>query len=92
MTLPEALELLEYWRDSPPENEMLQMLAQVYTTWRPQAMTAGDHQRSLEERWRAGAMNAKQLVEAFGGTAAMRMDGTAAPASAVGGFPWETRH
>lgn len=65
-------------------NETLALLARVYTTWEPtgKEMTeeerAAAHQASLEARWKAGAMNAKQLFEAMGGAkaVALRMDGT----------------
>lgn len=71
MTLPQALELFGYWQDFPPEHEMLAMFARVYTTWKPQGasrLSPEDEQRkSLEDRWKAGAMNAKQLFDAMGG-------------------------
>lgn len=90
MTLPEAIELFEFWDNCPPENEMLAMLAQAFTTWRPakkQVMTHEDHQRSLEERWASGAMNAKQILEAFGGKAvSVNIEGVARPAAPVA-FP-----
>lgn len=35
LPFPKVLSLIEHWVDSPPANEMLYMLASVYTTWRP---------------------------------------------------------
>lgn len=74
MTFPEALELFDYWQTSPPEHEILGMLAKVYTTWEPKpahSVTAEEqqaaHRASLEARWKAGALNAKDLVEMGGG-------------------------
>ena len=72
MTFRQARDLFTYWQESPPENEILAMLAKVYTTWRPgpplteeQAMV--EHRKSLELRWKAGAMNPKQIFESMGG-------------------------
>lgn len=92
MRMRDARALSEFWQDCPPENEMLALLAQVYTTWRPvhaRQMTAEDHQKSLEARWAAGAMNAKQLFETMGGASAVavRSDGTVASAQSLGTFP-----
>jgi hypothetical protein len=70
MAFTDARAILSYWHHSPPENEMLALLAQCYTTWRPTgtaAMTREEHQRSLEQRWASGAMNAKQIFESMGG-------------------------
>ncbi len=69
MTLPDALEILDYWCESPPEHEMLAMFARVYTTWRgtDKPMTPEEHRASLEARWKAGMMSPKQMLEAFGG-------------------------
>jgi hypothetical protein len=72
MTLPEALELFDYWETSPPEHEMLSMLAQAYTTWEPKRQPRTEeeaiaaHRKSLEERWRAGAMNVAQMFKSMG--------------------------
>jgi hypothetical protein len=77
MTVPDAFELLDYWRESPPEHEMLAMFARVYTTWQPGggAMTEEqarvEHQKSLKQRWDAGARSAKDLV-GMGGALAMQ--------------------
>lgn len=96
----EAQELFEYWAESPPENEILAMLARVYTTWEPKSakqMTEeerrAEHQQSLEARWKSGAMNAKQLFEAMGGAkaVAMRMDGTLQTAE-MASFPGASTH
>lgn len=91
MRMRDARALSEFWQDCPPESEMLALLAQVYTTWRPvhaRQMTPDEHQKSLEARWASGAMNAKQLLDAFGGSpVAVRSDGTGAPAQSIGSFP-----
>ena len=91
----DARALFDYWREWPPEGEMLVLLAQVYTTWRPEAdkpATPEDHMRSLEARWKAGAMNAKQLVAAMGGkTVALGSGGTIVEASGSVEFP-DVRH
>ena len=85
MTFREARAITDFWKDFPPESEMLALLARIYTTWRPmsaEVKTPEDHQRSLEERWSSGAMNVKQLFELMGGkqSVSVRIDGTAAPA------------
>lgn len=70
MTLPQVTELFDYWRDHPPENELVAVLAQCFTSWKPragQAKTPEEHMRSLEARWQSGAMNVKQLFEGAGG-------------------------
>lgn len=82
MTFRQVRGFLEYWEQSPPEHESLATLVQAYTTWRPggnRPMTPEEHQRSLEHRWAAGAMNAKQILESVGGgnkSIAVRIDGT----------------
>jgi hypothetical protein len=94
MTLPEALELFEYWQSSPPEHEMLAMFARTYTTWKPQAERLppeDEHRRSLEERWKAGAMNPKQLFESMGGAISLNavpgQGMTGAQMPGIGPFP-----
>lgn len=74
MAYRDARILIDHWEDFPPENEMLAMFARVYTTWKPgnsKEMTAEEqqdaHRKSLEERWKGGAMNPKQMFEAMGG-------------------------
>lgn len=70
MRFRDARRLFEYWQDSPLENEMLAMFAKIYTTWKPQTGRVSaeeDHRKSLEDRWKAGAMNPKQMFEAMGG-------------------------
>jgi hypothetical protein len=70
MTLPQVYDLVEYWQENPPVNEIAAMFATVYTTWRPAAkpMTHAEHMESLERRWASGqAMNIKQMYEALGG-------------------------
>ena len=76
MTLTEARELFAYWAISPPENEMLVLLATVYTTWRPKQIGISkerteqdimiEHRRSLEDRWARGALNVRQMYEMGG--------------------------
>lgn len=65
MTLRDARTIVSFWRECPPEGEMLAMLARVYTTWRP-PMTEEEmlveHRRSLQRRWSAGALSAKDIV------------------------------
>jgi hypothetical protein len=71
MRLSHAQQLLRHWQASPPENELLAMLAQAYTTWRPKDASPKnlrEHVASLEARWNSGeAMNIKQVFEATGG-------------------------
>jgi hypothetical protein len=97
MTLPQTFELFDYWEQAPPENEMLAMLATVYTTWKPgssKPLTPEQHLASLEERWRSGAaMSPKQMFEAMGGKGgAIGADGVMRPFGGaeipgVGPFP-----
>jgi hypothetical protein len=74
MTLPQAYELFNYWGSYPPEHESLALLLSIYTTWEPanarpmtEAEVQAKHRASLEARWKAGAMNAKQMFESMGG-------------------------
>lgn len=96
MTLPEALSLFEYWRECPPENEMLALMARVYTTWTPDGgreMTREEHQAahmaSLEARWKAGAISPKQLFESMGGGAMLGSSANSDPGDmpGIGRFP-----
>lgn len=90
MTLPQAMSLFEYWEECPPENEMLALLARVYTTWKPKVSTDDAeqrHRKSLEARWKAGAMNAKQLFEAMGGASALSNPNDPGDMPGVGRFP-----
>ena len=96
MRLSDARAIAELWKEAPPEAEMLAILAQVYTSWRPggKELTEAEQQRrhraSLEARWNAGsAMNVKQLFEAMNGAGgmAMRSDGTLQQAEAIRDFP-----
>lgn len=89
MTLPQAFELFHYWEAFPPEHEMMAMFARVYTTWKPKTKQLTEqeqrlaHQASLEARWKAGAMNAAQIMAAMGGAQAVAVgvDGLLRPAS-----------
>ena len=83
MTLPEYLELCEYWSVWPPQHESLALLLGAYTDWEPaqkpieemtpeerakrEAAMTVEHRRSLERRWKAGSMNPEQLFKAWGG-------------------------
>jgi hypothetical protein len=69
MTLPQAMRLFEYWQTSPPEHEMIAMLARVYTTWRgaEQKPSEADHRASLEQRWKSGVPSVKDLFAMTGG-------------------------
>lgn len=94
MTLPQAIALFEYWEECPPENEMLATLAQVYTTWKPSTRSnmteeqlREEHQKSLEARWKAGAMNVKQLFESMGGNFAHAPEHDPGDMPGVGRFP-----
>lgn len=94
MTLPQALELFEYWEDFPPEHEIMAMFARVYTTWKPgnvRLTPEEEQRRSLEERWKAGAMNPKQLFDAMGGAISLNavpgQNLTVAQMPGIGPFP-----
>lgn len=92
MTLPQAYELFDYWRNFPPEHEILAMLARVYTSWEPEnarPMTPEEHRASLEARWKAGAMNVKQIFEATGGVISLNGQKGKIPANppGIGPFP-----
>ena len=92
MPFPHALLILEHWRETPPENEMLAMLATVFTTWRPKRapMTPEEHMRDLERRWASGeAMSPKQLFEATGGHLGLggRGTDTGPDMDGIGPFP-----
>lgn len=85
MTLPQIYDLFDYWRDNPPEHELLAVGLKAYTTWRPASMRSdAAHRASLEARWKAGAMNPKQMFEAMGGR--IRLDGSSGLPFA-GGMP-----
>jgi hypothetical protein len=94
MTLPQTFELFRYWDDHPPEHEMLRTFALIYTTWKPSSerLSPEEEQReSLEARWKAGALNPKQMFESMGG--AISLDGragerlTGANLPGIGPFP-----
>lgn len=87
MTLPEVYRLFRYWCTSPPEHELLALLAASFTDWRPkpQENSQAEHRASLERRWKAGAMNIKQIFDAMGG--ALSLDGAHGPSMAGVGMP-----
>jgi hypothetical protein len=92
MTLPQTYELFDYWGSYPPENESLAALLSAYTTWEPKnarPMTHEEHMASLEKRWKAGAMNVKQIFEATGGVISLDAQrGTKPPKlPGIGPFP-----
>lgn len=71
MTLQEARALTEYWQDCPPENELLTLLTQAFTTWKPgkpltEEEMIVEHRKSLQRRWDAGALNARDIVRMGG--------------------------
>lgn len=92
MQFRHARELFDYWLNCPPENEILAMLARTYTTWEPQIAKTEEeareqHRKSLEARWKAGAMNAAQLLAAAGGAGALAVttSGAMVPAAGISG-------
>ena len=86
MSFPHAIDILDYWQQHPPENEVISLMAQVYTTWRPDADPANvDPEASAKRQWAAGAMNPKQLFEALGGNAETKE--VAATAASLGLTP-----
>jgi hypothetical protein len=93
MTLPQYYELCEYWSDRPPEHESLAMLLEAQTSWEPssrQINSVADHRASLERRWKAGAMNIKQMWEATGGVLSLNAQGSGGkpvPMGGIGPFP-----
>jgi hypothetical protein len=97
MTLPEYYDLCDYWADRPPEHESLAMLLDAQTDWEPYSRKAkteeeaiAEHRRSLEQRWKAGAMNIKQMYEATGGVIALDAQGAGGkpvPMGGIGPFP-----
>ena len=75
MTLWQARALFEYWKGHPPEHEAAAIMLRAQTTWEPEGpplteeQSIAAHRKSLEQRWRAGAMNPKQLLDLMGGSA-----------------------
>jgi hypothetical protein len=93
MTLPQVYELFDYWGNYPPEHETLATLCEAITTWEPrkrQVLSEADHRASLERRWKAGAMNIKQIWEATGGVIsviAQAAGGQPVSMGGIGPFP-----
>lgn len=97
MPFRQARQILDYWKEDPPEHELLGLYARVRMGWKPNAKPVTEeeariaHRKSLEERWAAGAMNIKQMWEATGGV--ISADGTAGVKSigpnipGIGPFP-----
>lgn len=97
MTLSQAKKIFSYWDESPPEHEILAILARAQTNWEPKSsreMTEEErqiaHRASLEARWKSGsAMNIKQMFEATGGRLAVGPGGGTGPVNmgGIGPFP-----
>lgn len=87
MTFPQAFQLFRYWKEQPPVHELLAIGIQVFTTWRPspKAFDPVAHQKSLEQRWKAGYMNVKQMFEGAGGGFGRPDPGVKPPG--IGHFP-----
>lgn len=91
MTLPQVYDLFDHWKVYPPMHESAAIALQVYTTWKPQIIRSEEdakaaHRKSLEERWRGGYMNVKQMFEASqggGSLFARRTDPASVPAQAA---------
>jgi hypothetical protein len=69
MTFPRAMELFRYWEKHPPIHECAGIALRIWTTFgkgEAKAPTIQEIQKSLEERWNAGAMSPKQMFELFG--------------------------
>lgn len=91
MTLSQARQIFKYWESSPPEHELIALLVRAYTNWEPanaREMTAEEHRASLEARWKGGAMNPQQMLEATGGSLRASPDAPAATSmGGIGPFP-----
>lgn len=103
MSARDARAVLKYWRDCPPLHETLAVLAQAYTTWKPdssrpktEAEAQAMHRADLDRRWKGGAMDARQMWQAMGN---LRADGTGsgqgmtgADMPGIGPFPGAVKH
>lgn len=94
MTLSQARNIVKYWDNYPPEHELLAILTRAYTAWEPARQLTEEeiqieHRKSLEARWKAGAMNAKQMFEATGGVINITGTGGVPPDKlpGIGPFP-----
>jgi hypothetical protein len=76
MRLPRLWALFRYWVQNPPSHELVAILVRCFTSWRPPADGGGRggaaadavaRRRSIEARWRAGAMNPAQMLAALKG-------------------------
>lgn len=69
MTFPQAMALVKYWEDQPPEHEIGEIFLRAYTTWKRSGVkTIADLRAEQEAKWTSGeAMNVKQMFEAMGG-------------------------
>jgi hypothetical protein len=80
MTFRQARQVLDYWYESPPEHELLALIARSHG-WEfksARVPTAEErraaHHASLEARWKAGAMNAEQILKSMGGATVAAID------------------
>jgi hypothetical protein len=84
MPFPQAVALIKHWDiENPPANEAIQIALRCYTSWGkepPRPPTPEENRKSLERRWNAGAMNPKQIFEAFGGAPVQMIQAGSAPA------------
>lgn len=97
MTFREARQIFEYWQERPPEHEMIILFAQNYLGWEPRGKPLTEdekraaHQASLEARWKAGALNVRQMFEATGGVIAADggpgVQSIGGPVPGIGPFP-----
>lgn len=88
MTLPQVYQLFRYWKINPPAHELVAIGIRCFTTWRPiveEKFDQAAHQRSLEERWKAGCMNVKQLFENMNGN--IKPTGPRETPPGIGPFP-----
>jgi len=97
MTFRQARGFLEYWKHHPPEHESISVLVQAYTNWRPQgpmteAEVIAQHRRSLEERWKAGALDPKQMLEIMGGKIVADSSHPLASVQSTGVGPWPPKY
>lgn len=65
MTLPQVYRLFAYWDISPPEHELVALMARCFTTWEPKPSEEKAPEQKLEDQWRQGAMNAADLLAQY---------------------------
>jgi len=90
MRFRDAVQILIYWQDAPPEQELLAIMAR-YRNPKKQLSPEEEQKQSLEARWKSGAMNPKQFFEATGGLISLKGEtgiGTTGPKlPGIGPFP-----